>query len=238
MSLFDNTGADQSPKLEDLVGEGKKFKSVEDLARAKIEADNFIAKIKAENEELRREVTVSTRPAVDRTQEILDRMEALFNKPVTERQPVPQEPERTEVKGLTAKDVEDLLIQRERQAQAERNLNTVKTKLAEVYGDKYGDALKSMAEKNGLTASYIDQLAATAPQVVLNLMAQQKPDGLFTPPQSAVNVNFAPTAGPHKTKSWYNQLKATDRAKYFSKEVQLQMYNDAMALKEAFEDAS
>jgi hypothetical protein len=127
-------------------------------------------------------------------------------------------------------------VQRERQAQAERNLNAVKTKLAEVYGDKYSDALKSMAEKNGLTASYIDQLAATAPQVVLNLMAQQKPDGLFTPPPSAINLNFQPTAGPNKPRSWYNQLKSSDRTKYFSKEVQLQMYNDAMALGERFED--
>lgn len=233
MSLF-NTGADQAPKIEDLVGEGKKFKSVEDLARAKLEADSFIEKIKAENEELRREVT-STRP-VDRTQEILDRMENLFTKPVTP--PVaPQEPERTEVKGLTTKDVEELLVQRERQATAERNLNTVKQKLQEVYGEKYGDALKSMAEKNGLTSGYIDQLAASAPQVVLNLMAQQKPDGLFTPPRSAVQPGFTPTAGPHKPRSWYNQLKGSDRAKYFSKEVQLQMYTDAMTLGEAFEDA-
>lgn len=234
MSLFEGQTTAET-KVEDLVGEGKKFKSVEDLVRAKIEADNFIEKIKSENEELRREV--STRPAVDRTQEILDRMENLFNKPVTERPTTPQEPERTPVQGLTAKDVEELLVQRERQAQAERNLSTVKAKLKEVYGDKFGEALKSMAEKNGLSTGYIDQLAATAPQVVLNLMSQQKPEGLFTPPQSAVSTAFTPSAGPNKTRTWYNQLKASDRTKYFSKEVQLQMYNDAMILGEAFEDA-
>ena len=42
-------GNQQDNPLEALVGEGKKFKTVEELARGKIEADAFIEKLKEEN---------------------------------------------------------------------------------------------------------------------------------------------------------------------------------------------
>lgn len=233
MSLFE-TPAGTDP-VAALVGEDKKFKTVEDLARAKIESDNFIEQLKREQAELRAELTA--RPAVDRSQEILDRLEALRKEPVTE-QPANQQLERTEVNGLSINDVERVLEERERKARAQANINSVKAKLQETYGDKYGQALKLIAEKNGLTAQSLDQLAAQSPQLVLNLMGQVKVDTGFTPPSSSTTLGkeFAPTAGGARTKSYYNKLKAEDRTKYFSREVQTQMYKDAMALAEAFED--
>lgn len=230
MSLFENTVTDP---VAALVGEDKKFKTVEDLARAKIESDNFIEQLKREQAELRSEL--QSRPTVDRSQEILDRLEALKTKPVTEQQ-VHQPLERTEVNGLSLTDVERVLEQREQKARAQANIEKVKAKLQEAYGDKYGQALKLIAEKNGLTSQALDQLAAQSPQLVLNLMGQVKTDTGFTPPSSSVVTEFAPSAGNPRTKSYYNKLKNEDRVKYFSREVQNQMYKDAMALKEAFED--
>ena len=231
MSLFENAPTDP---VAALVGEDKKFKTVEDLAKAKIESDNFIEQLKREQAELRAEL--QSRPtAVDRSQEILDRLEALKKTPVTEQQ-VNQPLERTEVNGLSVDDVERVLEQREQKARAQANINTVKAELQKVYGDKYGQALKLLAEKNGLNTQALDQLAAQSPQLILNLMGQVKVDTGFTPPSSSVQTEFAPTSGTARTKSYYNKLKAEDRTKYFSREVQTQMYKDAMALKEAFED--
>lgn len=56
--VFEEQTADQGGEpegqdeniVESLVGEGKKFKTVEDLARGKLEADNFIEKLKEENQ--------------------------------------------------------------------------------------------------------------------------------------------------------------------------------------------
>jgi len=42
-------GSTEDNPLETLVGEGKKFKTVEELARGKLEADRFIEKLKEEN---------------------------------------------------------------------------------------------------------------------------------------------------------------------------------------------
>lgn len=231
MSLFEDNN-EQTISLDALVGEGKKYKTTDDAAKAIVEKDRFIDRLKSEAEELRRELTA--RPAVDRSQEILDRLEALNTKPVTERPPH-TEPERTEVKGLSVDDIEDVLNKRERKLRAQANIDVVKTELVKKFGPDYGKALKSLAEKNGLNQGTIDALAAESPQFVLSLIGQEKSEALFTPPTSGLTAQFTPTAGNPRNRKYYEGLKATDRTKYFSAEVQQQMYKDAMSLKEDFE---
>lgn len=233
MSLFDSNETAVTPKLEDFVGEGKKYRDNEAAAKALVEKDNFIEQLKREQAELRAELTA--RPAVDRSQEILDRLEALKTKPVTE-QPANQQLERTEVNGLSVTDIERVLEERERKAKAKANRATVEAEIKKVYGDKTEQALKLIAEKNGLTLQALGQLAEHSPQLVLNLTTQTKVDTGFTPPSNSVQIEFTPTAGTARTKSYYVKLKAEDRTKYFSQAVQNQMYKDAMVLKEAFED--
>lgn len=234
MSLFN--GTDNAPKFEDLVGEGKKYASPEAVAKAVIEKDNFIEQLKRETAALREEVSARP-PAVDRSQEILDQLEALKNRPVTE--PVVHQPsERTEVKGLSLEDVEKVIQQREARVKAQRNVDTVKAKLVELYGDKYGTALKELGDKNGLSPADLDDLAARSPQAVLNLVQTTKPASVITPPDSTVRPvsGFTPTADGHKPRSWWNEFKAKDKQAYLSKEMQMRQYKDAMALGESFED--
>lgn len=235
MSLFN--GADNAPKFEDIVGEGKKYSNPDAAAKAIIEKDNFIEQLKRETALLREEMAAKT-TATDRTQEILDQLETLKNvRPVTEVQPTPAQ-ERTEVKGLSLEDVEKVIQQREARQKAERNVNTVKAKLVEVYGDKYGTALKELGDKTGLSPADLDDLAARSPQAVLNLIGQNQPVKIVTPPDSTVRPvgGFSPTAEGHKPRSWWNELKAKDKTLYLSREMQMRQYKDAMALGENFED--
>lgn len=234
MSLFN--GADQAPKFEDLVGEGKKYVDPDAAAKAIIEKDNFIEQLKRETAALREEMAIKT-PIADRSQEILDRLEALKNNPGTV-EPATSQLERSEVKGLSLEDVEKVIAQREARAQADRNINSVKVKLQEQFGDNYGNALKQLAEKNGLSPKDLDDLAARSPQLVLNLVGSTKTEKPFVPPASSVQPNskFEPTAGGHKPRSWWNELKARDRKLYLSQEMGMRQYKDAMALGEAFED--
>ena len=234
MSLFND--ADKVSKFEDLVGEGKRYSDNDAVAKAIAEKDRFIEQLKREAQEAR-EAIASRPPAVDRTQEILDQLEALKNRePVTGRE-LTEPTERTEVKSLTPDDIERILAEREAKTRRVNNVNTVKAKLVELYGDKYGDAVKLVADKNGLSAQALDNLAAQSPQLVLNLFEQPKTDRGFSPPTStASREGFAPTADGHKPRSWWNELKAKDPTKYFSQDSRMQQYKDAMVLKEAFED--
>lgn len=233
MSLFTE---DQSVTLDTLVGEGKKFATADDLAKAKAESDRFIQQLQAENAELRKTVTTP-----DRTQEILDRLEALNRKPDPVTPPVVTPPaQRTEnldTRQLTEEDILRLMTQREQKAQATRNVETVKTQLKEKFGDSYPQVLKSLQEQMGVTQDFLNNIAATSPKAFLQLLPQGKSEGVFTPPPSnTTQQQFQPTGGKAKPLSHYNQLKAEDKAKYFSPAVQNQMYKDAMELKEAFYD--
>lgn len=234
MSLFE--GADQAPKFEDLVGEGKRYADAEAVAKAVAEKDRFIEQLKREAQEAR-EAIANRQPVVDRTQEILDQLEALKNRePVTGREDT-HLTERTEVKSLTPEDIDRILNEREQIAQRKNNVAAVKAKLVELYGQDYGTALKAVAEKNGLSPQALDNLAAQSPRLVLNLFERPTGERGFVPPSSTVQKEgFAPTAGGHKPRSWWNELKAKDPVKYFSQESRMQQYKDAMVLKEAFED--
>lgn len=50
-----------TPTVEALVGDGKKFKTVEDLAKSKLESDNFINQLTEEMKELRKDLNTRVR---------------------------------------------------------------------------------------------------------------------------------------------------------------------------------
>lgn len=236
MSLFN--GTDQAPKFEELVGEGKKYADADAVAKAIVEKDNFIEQLKREKAAQREEI-LSRPPAVDRTQEILDQLEALKRRePITEAPHTSPRDPVEETKGLSLDDIEKVIQKREARIQAQTNVNIVKQKLLEQFGDNYGTAVKALAEKNGLSPEALDNLAAQSPQLVLNLVGQAKTERGFVPPASTVQPKdgFVPTSGGHKPRSWWNTLKAQDKTSYFSKEMEMRQYKDAMALGEAFED--
>lgn len=231
MSLFDETNV--TPKFEDFVGEGKKYKSNDDVAKALIEKDRFIERLKTEAEEARQ--VLSTRPLVDRSQEILDRIEALKVEPVTERPVVTPTPERTEVKGLSLDDIERVLNEREQKKIAQGNIDKVKAALSEKYGDQWRTQLKSTAEKLNVNASFLENTAAQSPEAFFRLIGDvQTQETLFTPPASSVTIGFTPTAGTARNEDYYKKLKASDPKKYLSAEIRNQQYKDMMSLKEAY----
>ena len=53
--------APEAPTLVALVGEGKKFRTVEDLAKSKLESDTFINKLQEEMKEIRKDLTSALR---------------------------------------------------------------------------------------------------------------------------------------------------------------------------------
>lgn len=233
MSLFETPQPDPTlAKLEDFVGEGKKYASTDAAARALVEKDNFIARLQAENAEMRKTI-----PSQDRSQEILDRLEAL--RTPTAIEPEPQVIERVvEHTGITTEDVEKLLEAREANRRKIANVEAVKAKMLETYGPNYGDTLKNVAGQMGVTPEYLENVAATSPQAFLRLVGTNREAPGFTPPDSSRPQDYQPSAGGAKKLSYYKELQKKDKAAYFSPAVQNQMYKDAVALKEAFYDIS
>jgi hypothetical protein len=230
MSLFENG---DPVTFDALVGEGKKYKDPDAVAKAIIEKDRFIEQLKAEKAEVLRDLT--TRQVPDRSQEILDRLNALNTRPATES-PVTEPTERVEVKGLSEDDVLKLLQQRDAKARAEANVNAVKAELKKKFGDQYQTALNTLQEKMGVDQKFLDNIAAQSPAAFMQLLGGEKPEAVFTPPTSTRPETFKPTNTGPQPRSHYLKLKAENRSEYDKPATQNKMYKDAMAMGEAFFD--
>lgn len=242
-----DTNTEVGNPLETLVGEGKKFKTTEDLAKAKMESDRFIQQLQGELSGLRTEL--STRQTLE---QLMDKFGAQ-RVPETTTQSHNQNSQdgdgQNAVKTFSEDDitrlVEDRLSKVEQARIHQANLASVQKALVESIGPDYVTHLKAKATELGVTEEYLNTMAKETPKAFLKLIDADSSQrattpGLFTPPAShgAPSPNkqhFTPTG--QRKQSWYNDLKSKDASKYWSPEVQNQMHRDAINLGESFFDS-
>lgn len=229
---------------ETLVGDGKKFKTPEELAKAKAESDRFIQQLQGELSGLRTEL--STRQTLE---QLMDKFGSQ-RVPENTNQSHNQNSEGGDgqnVKTLTEADiarlVEERLTQTEKARLHQANLQTVQNTLIESFGQDYVTHLKAKASELGVTEDYLTTLAKETPKAFLKLVdatgqkAPQQANSLFSPPASqhlpsTQSKSFAPTG--ERLKSWYDDLKSRNPTEYWSPKVQNQMHQDAIRLGEKF----
>lgn len=243
----DNTSADPNKKYyDDLVGEGKKFKTQEDLARAKIESDRFIEQLKGELGGIRQEL--NTRLTLEQMMDKISAPKEPLN-PDSGNNQLPGNGEGG-AKQLTEEDFDRIIEQRLSKADKARtqeaNMNYVRTALEEKYGPQFATHLKETASTLGVGEEFLNNLAKEQPKAFLRLVEsevpkqpQAAPNGLFTPPQGrqvTPTKTFTPT-GDRKM-SYYNDLKSKDPSLYWSPSVQNQLHQDAIRLGETFFDTN
>ena len=247
--LFTNTQPTDQPAeidpnkdfFSELVGEGKKFKTPQELARAKAESDAFIERLKNENSGLRDELKTRTT-----LEEVMTKLTQ------TQRQDPPSsqnnhngEDEDSKTTAITpeqiAKLVDEKVSQRESMRQAEANVAFVSNELKKAFGDSYVNRLQTEAQALGMSKEEVNRMAAQAPKALLRLLGADKapevrpqaPD-VFTPPSSRVQSQSAHTGATERTKAFYDAMKKQDANRYWSKEIQSQMHRDAVRLGEKF----
>lgn len=167
MEVFTDTVTIQDSALTTLVGEGKKFKTVDDLAKSKLEADNFIETLKAEIAEAKAERDrLATESATRKSVE--DQIRALeANRAVkTENEPTA----RVEVPGDLNQRIKAELESVQRSQVIEGNVRTVSDKLVELYGseEKARDAVKGFATELGVSTKFLMDAAAASPNAFFN----------------------------------------------------------------------
>lgn len=249
-ALFENNGKTipvidlNETYYDKFVGDGKKFKDNEALARAKAESDAFILRLQAEAEELRKDL--NTRLTVE---QILEKN--------TQPDPVPnqqglnnQTPPKTEENKNTAVDIEKLVNDKLAEAELKRvqntNLALVRETLENTWGNDYVTRLKEKASELGLGEGFLQNLAMEQPKAFLKLIdasveerkpaSNQSANQLFVPPSGNERTrtnSFSPTNGD-RTKSYYDKLKETNPIEYWKPSVQNQMHQDAIRIGERF----
>ncbi|WP_154073665.1 hypothetical protein [Bradyrhizobium erythrophlei] len=242
-----NTDLDPSKDYStELVGEGKKYKTVADLAKGAVFKDAHIQRLETEAAEFRAtkarlEAELSTRT---RLEDLVDNIASSTSKtPISEphhgSEQVPssqaQTPEQLEAQ------IDALLSKREAERRGNTNRATVKQKLQEKLGPNFATKVREQGRQLGLGEAFLNNLAAENPAAFFKLIGvEDKPAdrrNLFSsPPVSDVNPDsgFAPS-DTFRDKAYYDKLRLEkgDRV-YWSPQVQAQLHKDAAADPERF----
>lgn len=231
--------------LQELVGEGKKFRTPEELARGKAESDAYIKTLERGRDELRQDYLKAREENVARAK-LEDLIGQLESK--QQHQDSSADTTRPDEKNIQpqwdSKQIESLVSSKiqehELTRKQEQNFNAVRSKLQERYGNNYQSILKQQIDGLGLTEDFVNNLARQHPSVLfktLDLDTPKQTDNFQTPPRSErTNASFAPQGGQDRTWSYYQNLKKSNPKAYYDPKTQVQMHHDAIALKERFED--
>lgn len=208
--------------LEVLVGEGKKFKTVEELARGKLESDNFIGQLQREMNELREAVGKHQSMEEIKTQILssLKREDPPIQPPVT-----PPENE-----NIDSANIETLVSQLLQKREAEKIASTNKEKVTQTLQEKFGaDAsliLNQKARELNVTLDYLAKVANDSPTAFFRLVGV---DVTATPSQTppAPLGTVTPLPRVQSGTDW-ERMKATNPKEYFSQENTMKRYREQM----------
>ena len=226
----------------ELVGDGKKFKDNEALARSKYEADQHIDRLQKEMKGLREDL--NSRLTLESLVDKLEQRQTqnlqgnLDNTNV--RSPSGNENEQSNLNpALIDSLVDKKLSDFEKSRRRSENAALVTKELRDRFGDNYVVHLENEAQKMGVGKEFLNNLAAEEPRAFLQLFpgsSQQQKVDLGTSPRSSVQSTFKPSNN-NRTEKYYEQLRKDNPKLYWEPKTQMQLHSDALQQGDNFFDA-
>jgi len=244
------TSTGTSDILNQLVGDGKKFKSFEDLAKGKIEADSFIEKIKGENETLRtllKEIAKS-----DSEDTLADLIAERAKNNAGSKSPMTNGalPNSNSDRQPATVDKEKIMEAVREYSRAEReSANELRTNqiLAEMFGEKAVAEVASRAKVKGVSGDVLKSVAKTSPDAFFAMLGIEvmngnaegkglKQGGVGGNGSVNSDARAADRTGDVRNQAYYDRLKNEMGVRKFvlDRALQLQMHKDMQAQGDAF----
>src|SRR5882672_6795829 len=241
MNILDTTNQQDPPQIdpnkdyfEELVGEGKKFKSPAELARGKAESDLYIEHMKGRMDELRQDYTKlhNEYNAGPKLKETLDQYMQELKQSQGNQVPPVQEDKSVVLDENKISEMVKQHIQATKQLDAEdTNAKTVESKLQATYGPNYKQLVSQQINQMGMTVEFFNDMARKYPDALMRTLSidSRQGDTFQAPPTSTQRSD--PFASPVKrTNAYYQKMRQTDPVKYRDPKTQDQMYKDYLAL--------
>jgi len=225
----------QAGYVEQLVGEGKKFKSVEDLAKGKLEADRHISEITQTLAELREEVAKQ-----EYSKELLAKLQDKGADSTANSASVKNAD--TSDKGNTSLDastletlVEQLMTKKEQTRTAEQNIAAANDAVLAQFGDKSGEMVKAKAAELGMTVERLKEIASESPTAFLQLIGVTQKKSVDTKtPQSTVRTEALSSNTSDRTFQYYQNMRKENKSLYYSPKIQRTLMEDRLRLGDKF----
>jgi hypothetical protein len=228
-----------TPRVEDLIGEGKKYatseKALESLPHKELLIDSLQKQVKELHDELSKAKAL---------EEVLESLKKPQETPATSRQEPSASAESSKelearlLAALEAKVSERVAEavpkaaseQSEQRIRAE-NRQAVSAALQSAFGDTAPQVLAEKAKELGVTVQELGALSERSPKAVLAYFQVQGSAGT-----GSVNTQSSTQSGAQKegTYAWWNQIRKTDPHKYHDPKMQAKMLADRKRLGEAF----
>lgn len=225
--------------LEELVGEGKKFKTVEELARGKYEADLTVRNREMRLDQIQEDYKKlhEEYKAAAKLQELIDKLETTPSR--DENLNSNQSTDDT-AKMFDPNEIDSLLNRKLQEAEVNKkkaeNRRIVQDKLQEQLGESYQAILKQQINALGLDTSYADNLAETSPAAFFKVFGLDQKDGKETfnsPMRSTERRSDSFTPSTHKRGwSYYEQMRKEKPTVYHDPKTHNQMIKDIQEIGE------
>lgn len=214
----DNTANDRV-KADDLVGEGKKFATVDDLAKGKAESDAFINRLQEELKGLRDELTRSAN-ANDNLAELQKEIAAL-------KAAQSAEPRSNTSSELTTEKLEEIvtsvITKQEQSRTANQNIATANSEMIKQFGDKAKEVFEQKASAIGMSVADLKAIASKSPTAFYQIVGINPDKAVDVRPDlQSSKVNTAampdvPGALKKGTAAYYNKIRREmGNAKFFA----------------------
>tara|TARA_X000001382_G_scaffold129998_1_gene123494 strand:+ start:6104 stop:6919 length:816 start_codon:yes stop_codon:yes gene_type:complete len=249
----DNKSTDDANYIDQLVGEGKKYSSIEELAKAKYHADQHISRIEEENKGMREissELSFENRKLKEDMTMLESKVNSIFDKvdqqtiqkqntetskeestqkPVEENTPLEEENKSTTENNLE-EIVMELLQKNQQQTQTQVNLKESNDFAVAKFGSEEAalKAVETKAKSLNMSMTDIQELAGKSPDAFKSLLgevAKNKTDQT-TFNQSSQNFSSVPLASEEDPEhiAYYNKMRRTDRNRFYSPDVQGKLF--------------
>lgn len=237
---------DNKDYLNELVGDDKKFKDLNSLAKGKAYSDAYIEHqnrqldlLKQDYARLREDYTSRAKleELIDQLSKVQQPASSANNQSANEDRHNPPQFDPAQIEELVSKS----MTKREMERKEQENLNLVRSKLTEHFGENYQNALKKHVDELGMSAEEFQATARRNPKLLfkaLELDQRRDDNDLFqAPPRTEQRSSFAPNV-PKRTWNYYEELRRTKPDLYWEPKTQDQMHKDHQTLGAAFEDGN
>lgn len=229
VDVFADQAQNDDVTIDTLVGEGKKYRDVSELAKAYVNADSHIEELRRDLAQARAksDAEKNQEPVVPTQQQQSDPTPA-----VTER---PQSNE--DLRTLVGRELEALTESK----RFEQNVESTAQTLIEHFGDaqKANQAVKDKARELGVSPDWLRDSAARSPKAFYATMGlnpdSERRDTSTPAPKSEVRFESNQNNGK-KNYAYFEQMRKNKdtRATYYSQSVQNEMHRLAKEQGDAF----
>lgn len=224
-NIFDDNqdGNSDDVTLDVLVGEGRKYSDPNALAKAYINAEDFIETLKAENAQLRAKELAPNNPNADPGSPGGD------NPGITP--PVNGNPKEVDWRATIREELKTLT----EEERSQTNLKAASNKMLEIYGtqEEANKAITRRANELGVSVEWMKDSASKSPAAFFATMEVARQQSRSTPSSSG-EIRIDTSRGSERNFKYYEDLRKSNRSKYFSVEVQQEMLAQAKTLGSKF----